>query len=117
MGSETVAVRKYARGCEISIPLIPNICGRMRQRGTNKSPLCRQDRMNAQRFLPMLWKSIVATTGIGRNIIKQQYSRRVSVPICTTSSSGRKREIICGAKIKQMSDINPRNAIPKNIVK
>ena len=30
------------------------------------------------------------------------------MPICTTSSSGRNIDIICGAKIKQITDIKPR---------
>jgi len=113
MGREMRADVKYARGWEISIPLTPKKLGRVRQRGIKISPLCMQESMKAGRLFPMLWKSIVATTLMGRNIRNMHIILSASPPILTTSASFLKRAMISGAKMKQAAEMIPIKEAPK----
>lgn len=117
IGRETSADKKYAKGWAISMPLISKNLGRIMHRGINIAPLCKQDRSSARIFFPMLWNITVPTIDMGKNIRNMQYIRSASLPIWITSASGRKSDIICGARAKQIAAIEPRIIIPKPNVK
>ena len=117
IGSEINAERTYAIGCETSIPRIPKNAGKTEQSGMNISPHCKHESMSAGILFPRLWKSIVATTDIGKKRSAPHCILSASEPILTTSGSSPKIEIIAGAKIKHAAAIIPINTVPKKRVK
>jgi hypothetical protein len=69
---------------------MPKKLGKIRHRGIYISPLCRQERIRALPLFPILWKSIVATTDMGKKIKNTHIILSASPPIATTSASLRK---------------------------
>ena len=102
---------KSAMACEHSMPVRPDILRRISIVGIKKRPLLVAARNVARTLFPVLWKSMLPDTVIGRNNSDTDWKRSAVVPMATTSGSSRNTVTMCSAKIKPILPVMPSRIV------